>query len=91
MAFFELTAKKIKTKVQNIFNNCTVTFYLGQGAHVEGHNGLMSFSSDEIIFRNKNGVVKVVGNKLKLTEISKTDAYVKGQVKSICLEGECDE
>lgn len=91
MAFFELTAKKIKTNVQNILNNCTVTFFLGQGAHVEGHNGLMSFSSEEIIFRQKKGVVKVTGRKLNLTEINKTDAYVKGNIKSVCSEGEYDE
>lgn len=91
MAFYQLTAKKIKTSISNALDSFTLTIYFGQGAHVEGHNGLMSYSPQEIVFKKKKGLVKLVGEKLSLTEISKTDAYVKGRIITVASEGDTNE
>ena len=83
MAFYQLVANKIKAKVQSVLENCSLTIYFGQGAHVEGHSGIMSFNSEEIIFKRKKGLIKLIGKNLTLTEISQTDAYVKGSVTMV--------
>lgn len=88
MAFFELTANKIKSTLNDIIIEPTLTLYFGKGAHIEGHKGVLSFSSEEIIFRKSKGLIILVGKNLTITELTKTDAYIKGDVLEIKGDGQ---
>lgn len=90
MAFLELTAKKLKSELSSVLSS-SVSLYFGVGAHVEGHKGLISLTSEEIIFKFKKGKIIIAGQNLSLVEITEHDAYLGGKVFSINTVGDIDE
>lgn len=85
MAFYELTGKKLKVNLSELFEDCSVTLYCNSGVHVEGHKGIMLFSNEEIVFKGKRKEISVYGNHLKLREITDSDAYITGDVNGVNL------
>ena len=83
MAFLFLTANKIKSNLNELIVDPTITLYYGKGAHLEGHKGVISFSKEEIIFKMNKGLIIIVGKNLTITDLTKTDAYVKGNIIEI--------
>ncbi|MEG1986202.1 MAG: YabP/YqfC family sporulation protein [Clostridia bacterium] len=50
---------------------------------IEGHKGLLHFSPLEIKFRIKKGTLSVVGEDLRLHEISASEAVVSGHIAKV--------
>lgn len=60
-----------------------VTLYGRCALSVEGHRGIMFFSSEEVRFRIKGGVLSVSGRELSLTETGDKEAVVSGYVSRV--------
>lgn len=58
------------------------------GVCVEGHNGLLSYTSDEIVLRYKRKKLVVRGKDMLLLEISKEEAFIKGKLCSFEVEND---
>ena len=86
MAFLGLTSEKLALSLPELLGEFRVTLLGSLGVHVEGHRGLVRMTEDEMIFRCKKRVVIVNGEGLKLTELTDTDAYVKGKIASVLVE-----
>ena len=55
-----------------------------KGVLVEGHGGLLSYSSEEIVLRIKRSKkLALSGEDLTLNEVSCEEAYIRGKLKSI--------
>lgn len=56
---------------------------------VEKHRGLISYETEGIRFRVKDGQVYIKGKQLTITSFGTFDAVVKGDISEVCLpEGE---
>ena len=53
---------------------------------VEGHNGILKYSDDEVILRFKRKKLVVSGKNLTILEISKEEAFIKGAIFGIAAE-----
>ncbi len=85
MAFFKLTANKIKLSESELLADCIVSVYSAKGVHLEGHKGVLVFSEEEIVFKRKKGAITILGKNLNISEISSTDAYVSGEIESVIM------
>ncbi len=56
------------------------------GATVEGHNGLLSYTPDEIVLRIKRKKLIVRGKDMLILEITKEEAFIKGRLCSFEVE-----
>lgn len=87
MAFYNDISEKLKTELNTLFSSFSVSLYGGTGVHIEGHKGLGYMADDEVIFKTRKGSLSIKGKDLKISEISKTDAYVVGVIRSIIVGG----
>lgn len=82
MIFFDEIATKLgfdKKLVANGFKVVSVAF---DSVYIEGHKGILVFSSEEMKFRVKGGMVSVTGEKLKLKNFCKQCCVVCGEIAS---------
>ncbi|MBQ2714732.1 MAG: YabP/YqfC family sporulation protein [Clostridia bacterium] len=87
MAFRDLAMEKLGLSVSELVGDFSFTVYGGRGIHVEGHKGILYLSEEEITFKHKKRNIKIVGHDLSILEFSSTDAYVKGEILSVLIEG----
>lgn len=85
MAFYKDISEKLKTELNTLLSSFTISVYGGTGAHIEGHKGLGYMAPDEIVFKSKRGNLTIKGKELRISEISKTDAYVVGVITSVTM------
>lgn len=50
---------------------------------IEGHRGVVFFSSDEAKFRLKNCMLSVTGEKLEVKNLTSSDALVSGAISGL--------
>lgn len=58
----------------------------GKAVYVEGHSGIEGYSPAEISLRLNKATLKIIGENLKIAELSKEDILVKGKIKSVARE-----
>lgn len=87
MAFYKDIGEKLKTDLATLLSSFSVSVYGGTGAHIEGHKGIGYMAEDEIVFKTKKGMVTLKGERLKVSEIGITDAYVTGKIKEVSIGG----
>lgn len=56
------------------------------GVLVEGHDGLLTYESDNIVLRVKRKRLVIKGKNLLLLEITKDEAYIKGKIFAVEVE-----
>jgi sporulation protein YqfC len=86
MAFYSLTARKLKIDEIEFIDQPSITLYPSKGAHVEGHKGILSYRDGEIIFKISGGKITMSGEDIKFEEITPTDVYVTGNILSVISE-----
>jgi len=81
--FFDEIVSSIGLEPSSIAGNFKLVALGFTSIFIEGHKGLNVFSSVEMSFKVKNGVVKILGDKLELKNFSKLSALVKGKIKKV--------
>ncbi|MBQ4639684.1 MAG: YabP/YqfC family sporulation protein [Clostridia bacterium] len=62
---------------------------VGNGeALVEQHRGLISYETEEIVFRMLKGQVRLQGEGMVIASFGAMDARVEGKIKGVFLEAE---
>lgn len=83
--FFDEIKKSLK--IENLeFASPVVTVFGRVGASVEGHKGVLYFSSEEIRFKTKGRILSISGQNLVIIEVSEHDAVVSGSVEKVNYE-----
>ncbi len=54
----------------------------GHALYVEGHLGVLLISENELCFKVKGGVVRVIGEKLRLKDLSPNTLCIEGNIFS---------
>ena len=85
MAYSE-DIKRIFQKGDGLFSGSEITFFTGGATVVSGHKGICSLSSEQVVVRVKNGLLKVVGQGLTLQKASPLEAYISGRITAVVLE-----
>ena len=64
----------------------TVIELIGEGrVFVEGHEGVSAYSGEEVCVQVRFGVAKITGSNLKLTQISKIQLIISGDITAVQL------
>ena len=64
-----------------------VEIYGRQGVVIENHQGIIGYSSNEILVKTRCGHMCVRGDCLKLTKMSKEKLVIAGKIYSVNLQG----
>ena len=84
--FFESNINAILGKyLQTSFNDYRYYVLAGQAVYLEGHAGVVSFNTDNVIFRLKKKLLTVSGKNLCIAEFDKTTAVIVGEVESVAV------
>lgn len=84
--FFAEIKKELKLPQSEETYQCV--FIGGKILYVEGHKGLVTLSEQLIMFKTKNKIISVSGEKLKLKILSKTTLSVMGEIEHIEINWE---
>ena len=77
---------ELKNKYGSIINkanNYQMVMVGDNFLYIEGHLGLMTLSNEIVVFKVKNGVVTIIGEKLKVKDISDKTISIVGNIKSV--------
>ena len=91
MVFLEQIREKLGLGLEELTGGVRALVFGDKGVHVEGHKGLAFMSEDEIVFYHKKGKIKIVGQGLKVRELSEFDGYVYGKIKGVFWGGKDGE
>ena len=80
--FFSELKNKYVNAVSKI-NNYQMVMVGDNFLYIEGHLGLMTLSNEIVVFKVKNGVVTIIGEKLKVKDISDKTISIVGNIKSV--------
>ena len=65
-------------------NSFKYSVYGGHTVVVEGHRGLVSFSSEKIIFRlGKTERLEIIGEEISIKQLTKNFTVVTGKIKGV--------
>jgi len=68
----------------DVFHGARITWYGDCRARIEGQRGVVELSQERVRLRTDNGVVAVIGEKLKLLELSLDAAVIDaGRIHTI--------
>ncbi len=83
--FFDEICESAGLEASTIKGNYKLAMLGFNAVYIEGHKGLIVFSTTEMSFKVKNGTLKIIGEKLELRNFSKEAAEIKGKIKNIEL------
>ena len=58
----------------------------GVALYVQGHKGIVSFDTAKIVLRVTKARLEILGNGLKIKQLSNDDIMIIGEVLSVCLQ-----
>lgn len=64
-----------------------ITLRGAQSVHIEQHQGLVGYQTEEVIFRTASGLVKISGRDLRFRVYTAAEALVEGAVCSVSIGG----
>lgn len=67
----------------SLFSSYQIINLSNKFLYIEGHKGVLNFSTEMITFKVKNGVITVQGKCLYISEISNDTLAISGEIKSI--------
>ena len=85
MAFDYDINKVLNRYLQTSFADYKYIVSAGQIVYLEGHTGIVSFTSSSITFRLKKNLLTISGTDLCIAEFDKTSAVVKGQIEGVAV------
>ncbi len=87
--FFDEICESVGLETSSIKGNYKLAMLGFNSAYLEGHKGLLIFSSTEMGFKVKGGNLKICGDNLELKNFSKKSALIKGKIKNVelCEDG----
>jgi len=62
---------------------CEVALFGTSALVVSGHKGISAVSPTEIVVRLKQGLVRVIGDALRLVKASPSELYVSGKIRAV--------
>lgn len=65
----------------------TAVNYDGKAVYIEGVKKVLKIDPDEMAFGLKNGVLRVSGEHLEASEMTKSTVLVRGEIRSISTGG----
>lgn len=91
MSFFNEIILKIGLKPEDSIGGWKLTLLDGKGALIEGHKGVQSYNSEEVVAKIKGDLLQVTGENLKVAEINDLELFIKGKIYKIERIGVRDE
>ena len=64
----------------------SVTMLGSSGVIVEGHRGIMSYSTEEVKIRTRKKYISILGDNLTIKNINDKDVYVVGAIHEVVLD-----
>ncbi|MEG1752195.1 MAG: YabP/YqfC family sporulation protein [Clostridia bacterium] len=77
--FFDEIKKEFKL-VEDEFSGFCMINLSNKLIYVEGHRGMLGFSSEKITFKTKQSVLEITGTNLMLKMLSSTTLCVQGDI-----------
>ena len=91
MSFFNEIILKIGLKPSEGIGGWKITLLDGKGALLEGHKGIVSYNTQEIVAKLKVGMLQITGDNLKVAEINAQELFVKGKINKVERVGGSNE
>lgn len=85
MGFINDVMNKLGIPPESRAGGYTVNLYDGVGLFVEGHKGILAYTSECIEIRIKREKLIVTGEGLRIIEINQTELYIKGKIISTAV------
>ena len=85
MSFFEQSAESLGMTVSEMIAGYRFTVYGSIGIHVEGHRGVLRLTDSEIVLRQRKHSIKILGSNLTLKELTETDVFIRGDIRSVVM------
>lgn len=85
MAYIEDISDNFKTDAPINFRNA-VQIINGEYCLVEGHRGIIEYSSERICVKIKKGSIAVRGEKLSVSVLTVSELYIRGEIKGVDYE-----
>jgi sporulation protein YqfC len=60
-----------------------ITMYANNNMLIENYKGIIEYENDRLRINTKDGIIKVMGNKLFIKEITSEDLLIYGDITSI--------
>ena len=62
----------------SLYGNCEL--------YIENHKGIVAFSENLIMIKAKKTIIEICGNEMKISKLSKSSIYVKGDIYGVVYQ-----